>query len=406
MFESIVVRGLEKKGGTIDVGLLAEILLFYQNAHLLLDWGSLGSLLRAINADNFFYLLDNNFIRTTYFRQSLGTHSDSTTGLTVHDFIAFEMIGNRERGKFKNKEEIIIELFERALGKSRHARQLAKRFLSVSPIKKLSPGYGHSKGIPGLAREDLDDEIYVMSAIETALSELVPEFSRPARWYFRVIKIAKGFVVDTDLDFEKINVEYHKTVSPKHSTITAAFLLSHLLQARADLCLSSNYNSGFVASSISSTIIRAKLGDLLGRRFDNFRDIEVFQDLLLGSVHAIRDAIDCGERTFDDFIPILEKSAKFKEWLRGVHPDVGLLAEYHRASMAGTWVDKLPTKTVRFVCFTGLGLAIDAAVPTGLGTATGIALGAADTFVIDKLLKGWKPHQFIDDHLSEFVDTL
>ena len=403
MFESIAVRGLQGKDGKIDAGLLAEILLFYQNTHLILQRGTLTSLLKRIGADDLLYLITNKFIRASFFRQTLGTYTSSQSGIPVHDFVAIEKTGSVDKGKFKQKDELIIDLFEHALGNTGHARRAAKQFLSLVPIKTLSPGFHHPRGIPGLARDDLDDEDYVQSAIEAALFELVPGLKLPARWHFKVIKIKDGFIIDTNLNCDELNSQYHKFISPKHSSIAPAFLIDHILEARADICLSSSYNSEFVATPTSSKIMQMKFSNLLERRFKNVREIELFQDVHLENVRAIRNSINSGERSFRDFITILEKSAKFKAWLREADPDIGLLTEYHKAVTARTWADKLPTKTVRFVIFSGAGVLIDAVFPTGLGTVAGVTLGAADTFVVDRLLKGWRPNHFIEDQLMEFT---
>ena len=48
-------------------------------------------------------------------------------------------------------------------------------------------------------------------------------------------------------------------------------------------------------------------------------------------------------------------------------------------------------------------MALDALGAHGIGTATGVAISAADAFLLDRLLKGWKPNQFIDDSLKKFA---
>jgi hypothetical protein len=37
---------------------------------------------------------------------------------------------------------------------------------------------------------------------------------------------------------------------------------------------------------------------------------------------------------------------------------------------------------------------------TGIGTLVGTAIGVFDTFVLDKLIKGWKPHHFVENELK------
>jgi hypothetical protein len=68
------------------------------------------------------------------------------------------------------------------------------------------------------------------------------------------------------------------------------------------------------------------------------------------------------------------------------------------------WADKLPPKTLRWLLFTGGGLALGAAFTNPLtGAIAGTALSLADSFLLDKLIKGWRPSQFIEGPLKDFV---
>jgi len=78
-----------------------------------------------------------------------------------------------------------------------------------------------------------------------------------------------------------------------------------------------------------------------------------------------------------------------------------LLDEYYKAVKAETWIDGLPSKSIRFLLAVGLAAAIEAAFPSGLGVAAGIGLEAADFLLLDKLLRGWRPNQFIEGPLQK-----
>jgi hypothetical protein len=112
-------------------------------------------------------------------------------------------------------------------------------------------------------------------------------------------------------------------------------------------------------------------------------------------------AINSGERTFQDFLRLLDKSPKFKAWLKGAHPDRGLLSEHHRSISSTSWIESLPAKAIRFVIFNGAGLIADKFV----GPAGSIALGAVDNFLVDKVFKGWRPSQFVEGSLRQFTNT-
>jgi hypothetical protein len=106
-----------------------------------------------------------------------------------------------------------------------------------------------------------------------------------------------------------------------------------------------------------------------------------------------------------EFLKLLDQAAKFRDWLRAENPCRELLASYVKAATEKTWADALPTKTTRWAVVTGFGVAVDIAFPTGLGTLAGIAVGALDTFFLDKLIQGWRPNHFIEGAYKEFVET-
>ena len=91
------------------------------------------------------------------------------------------------------------------------------------------------------------------------------------------------------------------------------------------------------------------------------------------------------------------------EWLKQKDPDTNLVREYYQAVTESTWIDKLPGKGARFSIFTGAGILIDSFLTGGISTAIGVALGLGDTFLLDKIVKGWKPNQYIDQ-IQKFIE--
>src|SRR5262249_42585933 len=132
----------------------------------------------------------------------------------------------------------------------------------------------------------------------------------------------------------------------------------------------------------------------LQRRNINLKEIGLFQEVHLGNARAVREIINSGERTFSDFMPILRKAAKFKDWLSTKSPDANLLEEFYQAATSETWINKLPGKTLRYVVTSTVGLA---------GLVPGLAASAIDEFLVDRLLGGWKPNRFVDGPLKKFT---
>lgn len=119
--------------------------------------------------------------------------------------------------------------------------------------------------------------------------------------------------------------------------------------------------------------------------------------------HPIREVLNSRERTFTDFLKVIEKADNYKHWLKGLSEDTNLIKEYYRAVTTETWVDKIPGKAFRWSFFTGAGLVLDAVATGGVGTIVGLGLSLGDAFIIDKMIKGWKPNMFIESNLKDFA---
>ncbi|MDR3573722.1 MAG: hypothetical protein P4L50_07665, partial [Anaerolineaceae bacterium] len=93
-----------------------------------------------------------------------------------------------------------------------------------------------------------------------------------------------------------------------------------------------------VTRSYNSDLIRLKYNNILSRRDSSTASIEMFQEVNLKNSRAVSAVINSGERTFDDFIPVLEKSLKFKKWISDQNPDANLLREYINSITSDSWV--------------------------------------------------------------------
>jgi hypothetical protein len=55
---------------------------------------------------------------------------------------------------------------------------------------------------------------------------------------------------------------------------------------------------------------------------------------------------------------------------------------------------------MRFGLFTGAGMLADMLAP-----GSSPALGAVDTFIVDKVAQKWRPHYFVENNLRGFLDV-
>jgi hypothetical protein len=159
-----------------------------------------------------------------------------------------------------------------------------------------------------------------------------------------------------------------------------------------------------VIDPLHSAIIRVKFHDLMRKRDLQVRELDLFQDMILPNARKLREVINSGERGFGEFLTLLDDASRYKKFLAAQNPDKRLLEAFHAEVTKQSWLDRLPSKTIRFGITSGLGLAADALFPTGgVGTLMGLGIGGADALLLDRLMKGWRPNQFINDTLLPFV---
>ena len=403
MFDNIVIfRNNQNSGPLIDTGMLAEALLFYGNVHLLLNRGTLTSLWLELGADGVDRLLDRPEVRLSYLRENFGTVGTTTGGLRNHNFAIFEVGGMTKRRL--SKQEEMEQILERSLGRSKITSKRINRLVSSTSFPRVDDDMPPDQ-LTESARGDLDDHAFVHEAIRQALEMLLPNYALPRNWHFRVLRFNDGsFAVDTNLNFDALNKEYHRATPPEHSSLSTDYLLNFIYDSHVGTYLASRYSAEFVHDPLCSSIMKLKYVHLFRRRERSINEIDLFQDLHLEG-RNISDVLNSKERSFDEFLRLLDQAEKFKKWLRETNPDEKLVKEYFDAVTRQTWIDKLPTKGMRWVITTGLAAAVEALYPTGGAMLAAQGLGLADATVLDRILKGWKPDQFVKGPMSKFVGS-
>jgi hypothetical protein len=260
------------------------------------------------------------------------------------------------------------------------------------------------------ASHDINDASFLKNSVERQLHILVSSFSLGKNWYFDAAFTGSSyagqpeFVINTNLNFNEINRIYHLHVSPDQSSITPAWLLTHILAAQEAVYLASTHLAELMFDQVSSSIMRQRFLSLLQKRDRNIREIDLFTSIVLPNSSNIRDIIDKKERSFKEFLDLLDNSDNFRRFVANQNPDKKLIQSYMEEIKKVSWLDRLPSKTSRFFIANGLGFALDIFLGSGVNSVA-LALGysAMDTFLLDRIINGWKPNQFIDDKLLPFV---
>ena len=403
MFETAILRKHGQAFTGVDPGLIAETLLFYSNVHIVAHFGVLVELLRTLGADTLLRLLDDRIVTFTYLRSDFGVATVDQSGLEFHGFVSMRLEGHQSGKRKLTSEESVQLAFERALGRSWPKRRLARRFIDKFAFRQNVDVPDSPDGVPGLAFADLCDAAYVQDAVKAALVSLVPSYVAPADFRFEIVRGKTDFLIDHNINLTALNAGFRQLNPASDVTITPALISGYLLEARVDLQLASGYMAEIVTNSATASVVRRKLAAIMEKRDRNISEIEIFQEVQLRNARAIREAVNSGEHSFEDFLALLEKAEKFKGWLRSRNPDANLLDEYYKSVKAESWIEKLPSKGIRFLLTAGLAGVLETLFPSGIGVASGIGLGAADALLLDRLLRGWRPNQFIEGPLQRFA---
>jgi hypothetical protein len=231
---------------------------------------------------------------------------------------------------------------------------------------------------------------------------LAPDYQVPEPFTFRIFSEADSLRVETNLDFDAANESYHRFFPD--SSLDSALLIAQIYEGGATLRLAAEDSDELALSPECSVVATAKFATILQKRGMSDTEIGLFQEWVFSEGRAIREAVNAGHRNFEDVLQLVERGKEFKEWVADQPDDSNLRKEYCIAVTKVGWADKLQVRATRWALLVGASEAIAAMTTPIVGGTSGIAMSAANSFLVDKLIKGWRPNQFVAGPLRTFVD--
>jgi hypothetical protein len=398
MLDRVVYIPRNFTGTTVDLGAFAELLLFFGKVEVLVGPGEFTELLSSVGLDNLLHLQDEGLVAVRVLREVLAVHHNRRTD--IYDFGCFQPNSGGREERLQTPGEVVTAAMRRArIGEGRVRRRLG-RFFRHGSVESVNHRVGHPKGIPELARRDLEDASYVTDVVRAFLDGY-GYTNRPEDWRFRVQKVEGGFRIDTNLDFDRLS-QISSVIHGEPRQLTAAHLVDCVQDIRLEHHRAAVHDADIAASFFSGRLRQLRLLDrpAPGKR-PGTEQVAQFQDVVLQG-RSIGDAMRSGRRTVKDLLDLLAKAHRFKEWLAGRPPDADLLAEYVREISHLPWIEKLPGRVLRFSLVSGASLAAGALLDPTAGAISGVGLAAANDFLIERLAHGWRPNQFVRDELERF----
>jgi len=392
MFERITFRRQNKEDGNmpIDFGLLLEALLFYQKTFIVTDVGILRQLVRTFGFDLLNEIIDRGILEILYTETKTGIFTNpQPNGIELHSPVIFSSPQHTFPIEIR---KICIEHAGKEGKGRRNARRLEQKIKVVQ----------HDSSLCESAKELLLDNDFLSESVPELLRVYVPEIEIHGV-LFKTENSEKGVVVSTNIDFEKVNTLYHKRIPPSHSSLSPGLILSHLFEIEIDLYFASRQLSEIATTPVATKLISAKLGHLARRCNKSDAQKDAFQDFVFKENKSIREAYNSGHVDLETVMKAIYEADRFKGWLAKQDIDSDLIKEYYKEVTKNSPFDRLPEKALRWSIFTGLGIASDLLVAGGVGTVAGVSLSLLDAFVLDKLIKGWRPNQFVEENLEKLI---
>lgn len=393
MFKAIAYRNSIGPGPLIDIGALAEGLLFYGRIAIIGNTGTLKDLLTRIRPFELLSLLRDGRLEFYYLSDQLGVSTTRlSNGKSIHSLV-----------RMSSPDHTIEKVGPRAFKEAAGRASTRQKRIGASQFSKLLRPIDHSAFDHESIIQAFYDRYSTQESVLSLIREVVPNFHLPDETYFRIEPETEGFYVDTNLNFNALNTLYHRAVPPSHSSLTEAYLIDLIQGAYEATYFAAKLDTEVAVHPVQRAVQAKAVEAVVLRHLQSQEQIESFSDLTLSDSHAIREAINSGAVPFSSIVKLLDSADKFRHWLHQQPPDADLLRAYYNETVKESWVEKLPAKSTRWTIFTGIGVGLDVLGAGGVGTAAGVALSAVDSFVLDKLLKGWKPHQFIEKDLKALL---
>lgn len=385
MFDSITIHYIPKQH---SIGKLAECLLFYDEVNVILRPNSLAHLLQNIGINELDDLRAfglNIYIATDYFAaMPIGSGTRIMLLQTPHADMHYRMI-----------ETAMKEYFQTDVITGKVRRRIIR-------YKDITQAFHFPKeALSELTNSTLNSNFYKKILFkefdELGIEDLY--LSNPIEYTFE--NYNNSYLLKSNLNINKLNeLAKRKGLEYEFNFTQQGYLLS-LVDAFSEMIIAANNKSDLLTSISSSLIISQKVFDIIQKTNKNLNTVTAFQKIILPESKNIETIINSKEKHFYDFIKLLEKAQKFKEWEKDIPAEKDFIEEYTKAlSKSDKWVERLPIKIMRFMIFESLGATLDMLGTNGLAS---LGLSSFDCFIIDKLLNRWKPNQFVSGDLKKFL---
>lgn len=384
MFEKVCIKSKKAGDKKIDIVFLIDTMLFYGEVNVLVYRDELATLLTYFGEDLLAELIAAGRIKLHIRQELFGVPAIPIEKNTHYGCLVTQK-------KNESLSSVLYEAHQSIICNSTKSIAFSDRF------SKITSTFLYVPEIKDHIVSDFFNKSYIQNAIPKLLKSSVPEYEIPQDFIFNIEKDAKQIMpfdtysINSNIDIALINkIRSEKGID--HSFDYAGFILA-LMESRGDNYIAGQFESELVTDKDYSCLIGLQLTDAVQKSIKSEEQINLFNEHILTEYPSIGDAFINGTINGKDLIKLLVESDKFREWLKNVPIEANLINKYIEEITKETLADKKWVKGTRFAVTQLFGL-----IPIIGNIVSGI-----DTFLVEKLLKGWKPNHFIDKELKPLL---
>jgi len=370
MFNTITIVEKQSNEQRLDIGFLAEAMLFYGQVNLIADKFLLPELFKIAPS-----WIIAEFIQTGRLKLYL---KENYIGVPIIQQNGVEYFDPQTISSPSITQEALIY---NGFIDSGYTEDDARRATHL--IRRCSFPFKYESSVYNEIEKDLNDSDYLRNAISSILTAQnegteIMEGQIQAN-YSKAGKIGPFNANNLETNINFLNFP----------NSTPSGLILAIAEARGDIHIASHFNSEIASRNITAKLIQSRFNSLMSRFQNNQMEISTFQNYVFSEYKGIGEAFKNGELSVKALLKLIERSEKFRHWLSQIDDNGDFLKEYLKVVLKKGLYEKLPAKIVRFAIFKGAALASQSPL-------VGNALDLTDSFLVDKIVGGWKPNQFIE----------
>jgi len=391
MFDAISVNKFNDEN-LLDIGRVGELLVFYQKVIIIANEVDIAKIIHNLGGEQFRRLSELGRLKTILNRGINAVPHPGRDGLFEYYRIRLMKDAGIEYEDLDRIAEHLKKLNGRRSASSRIINNCAN-FISLDTPDSLSGKITSKIAIEDLANEEiLNNYMFYFTNGQSVGSKS------------RCIRISGDkFAMESNFDWDRFasrsNGAFANGINAK------CHLILNFIQASEAFMSSVNFCSDGAYPAEISDIIKMKHRNLLLKYQNSISQIEIFQESQIGGGKNIRSIINKGEKTLEDVAKLITENPEFSRWTGSIPNDSHIIREYVKAISSQGWINSLPGKSFKFLLMAGVGASLDLLPFSSLAKqATSLGISFGETFMLDKLINGWRPNHFVDGPLRNFVE--